>query len=305
MAESVSQLLSGGGISTNTIRLEHRSFNNGEVHTQILDPVEGHHVFYFHSFEPRPNDELMHMLITCDAFARAGVRTITLVAPYLPYMRQDRITKPGSPISARLLADLMESNPYIKKIITVDIHTDQAVGFFKIPVMNLSAREIFSAHAHATLSPFTHTVAVAPDLGSAARTRSFADALGGIPVAICEKQRTGGGETKLVAMSGAQVKEHDIVVFDDMIDTGSTIRGTVQTLRLPPYDSKKICVFATHSIMSGNAETHFSAEHIPVITTNSIPRSGTYAAENQSWLTTLPLDPLIARAVKTSIEHQL
>ena len=268
-------------------RVEHTRFANGEVVIQIPETVRRQHAFFFHPLQlPSPND----------ALKRASVSGITLVLPYMSYLRQDRKDKPRVPISARMLADLIESNRYVSRIITADMHADQEQGFFSLPVDNLMCSKILAEYVVKSLAcDVSDVIAIAADLGGAVRTRRFARGLGEVQVAIFEKRRTGPNQSEVVSINGPSVEGKIVVIFEDMIDTGGTIRGVVASLK--QLGAREVFVCATHGIFSGGTEEKFASENIRVFCTNSIPRDESYYTGNASWLTCVPIDELFADAV--------
>lgn len=278
-------------------RVEHTRFANGEVVMQIPETVRRQHAFFFHPLQlPSPSDAIITMLLTNDALKRASVSGITLVLPYMSYLRQDRKDKPRVPISARMLADLIESNRYVSRIITADMHADQEQGFFSLPVDNLMCSKIFAEYVVKTLAcDVSDVVAIAADLGGAVRTRRFARGLGEVQVAIFEKRRTGPNQSEVVSIIGPSVEGKIVVIFEDMIDTGGTIRGVVASLK--QLGAREVFVCATHGIFSGGTEEKFASENVRVFCTNSIPRDESYYTRHASWLTCVPIDELFADAV--------
>ncbi len=305
MAASVREKLAERNppLSLAHLQVKETRFANQEDHAWIPETVRRQHVFLFHALlEPTPNEAFMRMMIACDALARASVASITLVIPYMSYLRQDRKDRARVPITARLVADMIETNRLIKDIVTIDMHTEQAQGFFRVPVDNLSSKYLFVDYLKKILGEkIDNAVVVAPDFGSAKRAQKFAEALGGLPKSILEKERRGTNVSEVLAVTGEPVKDRVVLMYDDMIDTGGTIVGAAQTLLAPPHGAREVYVMATHGIFSGSAREKLPASGIPIIVTNSIPRSAKYQG-NTPWFTTVPIDDLIARAL---YEHTL
>lgn len=277
-------------------RVGFERFKNGELMPRIPETVRRQHVFFFHALqEPAPNDAVMAMLLCNDALTRASVAGITLVAPYLPYLRQDRKHAPRVPISARMLADLIESNRSVERVITADMHADQEQGFFSIPVDNLTTGGLFARRCGELLAErLDDAVVVSPDFGGAVRARRFAARLG-VPVAIFEKRRPRANESEIVSLIGEPVAGKTVVIYDDMVDTGGTIRAVVRSLK--ELGAQDVYVCATHGIFSGGAEEEFAKAGFPVLCSDSIPRSAAYLEKHGSWLEHVSMNQLLADAV--------
>ncbi|MBI2030745.1 ribose-phosphate diphosphokinase [Candidatus Kaiserbacteria bacterium] len=272
-------------------------FSNREVKSYVEKTVRRQHVIYFHPLQqPTPNDAVMMMLLGNDAIMRASAASISLVLPYMCFLRQDRKDKERVPISARTLANLIESNRKVEQIITADMHADQEQGFFDIPVDNLSSRPLFAEYFRNMFNgDLSNVVVVAPDYGGAVRARRFALKLGDVPVAIFEKSRPKANQSEILSQGGDPVEGRIAIIYDDMIDTGGTIRGVVAELKA--RGAREVYVCATHGIFSGNAEENFARSGFPVLVTNSIPRDPAYAEKHKNWLTIVPMDELLAEAV--------
>ncbi|MBI4992243.1 MAG: ribose-phosphate pyrophosphokinase [Candidatus Harrisonbacteria bacterium] len=296
LGEAIIRHLEGRKMQMAHHRIEYTSFANGEFLPYIPQPIRGQHAFFLHGLQhPDPNSAVMKMLLTADAMRRASVAGITLVTPYLPYLRQDRKDRARVPISARLLADLIESNRTVKQLITIDMHAEQEQGFFSIPVDNLTGVRLFSEHIRAKFGDdVKNLVAVAADFGAAVRTRRLARALGDIPAAIFEKRRPTPNQAEIVSVNGTSVAGKEVVIYEDMIDTGHTILGVIKTLK--NMGARGVHVYATHGIFSGGAEKHFAAEDSAVVCTDSIPRTVEYY-QREKWLTRIPIDAYFAEAI--------
>jgi ribose-phosphate pyrophosphokinase len=277
-------------------KIECERFANGELLPLVPETARGQHVFFFHPMQlPDPNTALVAMHLTNDALTRAAVDGITLVAPYLSYLRQDRRSGKRVALSARAVADIIQAGG-VKRIITCEMHADQAEGFFSFSVDNLGGMGIFADHFKKVRGgDFTDVLVVAPDLGSAVRARRFADKLGDLPVTICEKRRPAPNQSEVLSIIGEPVAGKTVIIFDDMIDTGGTIRGAVQALK--NIGAKEVFVCAVHGIFSADAEQKFADAHSDVFVTNSIPREAAYYKKHSSWLTLVPLDDLLAEAI--------
>jgi ribose-phosphate pyrophosphokinase len=293
--EVIAYLIEERGVSFSCYEMEFTQFANGEYLARIPETIRGQHVFLLHGLQyPDPNNAIMMMLIACDAIMRASASGITLVTPYLSYMRQDRKDKPRVPITARLIANLIETNKMVRSLITMDMHAEQEQGFFSIPVDNLTGVKIFSEHV---LEKFNHdlsnVVMLGPDFGSALRNRRMARTLGYLPVSILEKRRLGPNEAEIVSFNG-DVKGKIVISHEDMVDTGTTIIEVKE--RAMNEGALEFYLCATHGIFSNGAEERFAQHDIQVACTDSIPRSDEYYAKNP-WLTKVSIVPYIAKAI--------
>jgi ribose-phosphate pyrophosphokinase len=271
-------------------------FKNGELLPRLAETVRRQHVFFFHAMQvPSPNDGVMGALLMNDALRRASVAGITLVAPYLPYLRQDRKDKPRAPISAKLLADVLGSNPSLERVITADMHTDQAQGFFSIPVDNISCMKLFALYAADRINTIAECVIGAPDVGGVVRAERFGLIAGSPYIAFCQKKRPAANKSITGATAGDPVKGRHVIMVDDMIDTGGSTIGAAK--KFATDGATGVDVFATHAIFSDNAEVRLAASGLRIFTTNSIPRAPAYEAAHKAWLTVIPIEELLAAAV--------
>jgi len=274
-------------------------FKSGEILPRIPETVRRQHVFLFFPLQlPDPNFALIACYLTCDALMRAHVGGITLVIPNAVYMRQDRKNEKREPISARAIADLLTMNPKVEGIIATDLHTQQAEGFFRCGVDNLTSRQLFAKHYQELLGPdLSDVVVVAPDFGDAARADAFAKRLGeDVPVTIFRKNRPAANQSEVIGYMGVDVRDKRIILYDDMIDSGGTVRGVMEKL-VTDLGATEVHVCATHGIFSDGAEEAFRSLGHPVACTDSIPRTSEYLEANASWLTVLSFDELLASAV--------
>lgn len=296
LAEEIIQCLQRRDMQMPHYKIGYTAFANGEFLPQIPHTIRGQHVFFLHPLQhPDPNAALMMMLLAADAMRRASAAAITLVIPYIPYLRQDRKDQPRVPISARMLADVIESNKSVTHLITIDMHAEQEQGFFSIPVDNLTGIRLFSEYIRVRFQNcMDKVVAVAADFGAAVRTRRLARVLGDIPVSIFEKRRPGPNQAEIVSIIGASVDRARVAIYEDMIDSGHTIRGVVKALKT--MGACDVIVCATHGIFSGGVERHFTDDNFPIACTDSIPRSPQYY-EKQQWLTKVSIASYLAEAI--------
>ncbi|OGG57632.1 hypothetical protein A2765_00185 [Candidatus Kaiserbacteria bacterium RIFCSPHIGHO2_01_FULL_56_24] len=271
-----------------------KGFANGECEPELLETVRGAHVYLLHPMQlPDPNTALVNLHIIKDALMRAAVGKVTLVLPYLSFMRQDR-RKDGArvPISAKAIANLIQ--PGVQQLITMDLHADQEVGFFEIPVDNIPGSTVLIDDLKHRLGGDLKTVTVvAPDVGSAARVRRIARKLG-VPMAIIDKDRRAPGEAEVLGLYG-RVDYRRVVLFDDMIDSGGTIISAAKAML--EHRAHSVEIYATHGLLTGEATKKFAQAGIPVRITNSIPRSEEYRTAHADWLTYVSIDQLLAEAI--------
>lgn len=272
-----------------------KGFANGEHEPKLLETVRGAHVFLLHPMQlPDPNAALVNLHLIKDALMSAAVGKITLVLPYLSFMRQDRRKdNERVPISARAVARLIQQG--VEQIITLDLHSDQEVGFFKIPVDNIPGSvvcmgDLLERHGQ----NLSNVIAVAPDVGSATRVRRISRKLD-VPLAIIDKDRKGPGQAEVLGILGQSVKGMQAVLFDDMIDTGGTIINAANYVLEEGAESVEI--YAIHGLFCGNALENFARSNIQVRVTNTIPRSPVFRAYHESWLTYVSIEQLLAEAI--------
>ncbi|MEK6876289.1 MAG: ribose-phosphate pyrophosphokinase, partial [Nanoarchaeota archaeon] len=222
------------------------TFSDGEIYVRILESVRGSDVYIIQPTSPDANSNLMELLITIDALKRASPQKITAVIPYFGYCRQDKKIAPREPITAKLVAKMIEAAG-ADRVMTFDFHVPQVQGFFDIPSDNL---DLIPIYAENILSKkLKNLVFVAPDVGGAARTRAVARVLHA-PIAIVDKRRPRPGVAQVEHVVG-DVKGKTIIIVDDIIDTAGTITGATSILK--KHGAKDIYVLATHAVLSGPA----------------------------------------------------
>lgn len=269
-------------------------FSDGEIFVQIEESVRGDDVFIVQSTNP-PAENILELLLLADAARRASAARVTAVIPYFGYARQDRKDKPRVPISAKLIAKLIESSGF-DRVLTVDLHADQIQGFFDIPVDNLYATPIFkkylSSENPAGLDP-EKWIIVSPDVGGIKRARMIADKLWNLPIALVDKRRPKPNVAEVVRVIG-EVEGKNILLIDDIIDTGTTIANATKALK--DAGAERIIIMATHGLFSGNAlEKLEDAPVEKVIITNTIHRD---ESEFPDKMIVLDISELLAEAIK-------
>ncbi|MBQ6868523.1 MAG: ribose-phosphate pyrophosphokinase [Clostridia bacterium] len=225
-------------------------FSDGEISVSIGESVRGCDVFLIQSTCEPVNNNLMEALIMIDAFKRASAASITAVIPYFGYARQERKSKARDPISAKLVADMIETAG-ADRVLTMDLHASQIQGFFDIPVDNLMGITVLIPHF---LRKFGKSnpdlVCVSPDLGSVSRVRTFAEKLD-TPIAIIDKRRQKANVSEVMNIIG-DIKDKEVLIIDDMIDTAGTLCNAAKAL-VEIGGAKAVYACATHGVLSGPA----------------------------------------------------
>ncbi|MDO8559327.1 MAG: ribose-phosphate pyrophosphokinase [bacterium] len=241
-------------------------FADGEFKVRYKETIRGRDVYIVQSTYA-PADSLMQLLLWIDAAKRAAAEKITAVIPYFGWARQDRKADPRTPISAKLVADVI-TKAGADRVLTVDLHSPQIQGFFDIPVDNLYARKVFVEFFKSNFKP-DNFVVMGPDVGSAKLAESYIQRLGGLPIALSYKNRYDTNKVKVLAILG-DVKDKNILLVDDMIDTAGTIVENANKLK--EMGAKDIHVFATHGLFSNDAASRIDSSPISrIYVTDSIP----------------------------------
>ena len=223
-----------------------KKFSDGEISVQIAESVRGRDVFIIQSTGVPSNDNLMELLIMTDALKRSSANSITAVVPYFGYARQDRKAAPRVPITAKLVANLYETAG-IDRVVTIDLHAGQIQGFFDIPVDNLYGSVIFEEYVKE--KNLKNPIVASPDIGGVTRARYFAKKLG-LEMVIVDKRREKANESEVMTIIG-DVKGHDVILIDDMVDTAGTMVKAAEMLKKKGATSVMAC--ATHAVLSGPA----------------------------------------------------
>jgi ribose-phosphate pyrophosphokinase len=265
-------------------------FSDGEIHFYIDENVRGEDVFIIQSGNQDANFHMMELFIMMDAFKRASAERITAVIPYYCYARQDWKDKPRVPLSARLIADLIEAAG-ATRILTMDLHSPQIQGFFSVPVDNLRAGPVLANYLQ-NLDLEDLTV-VSPDAGGVGRARVFAKRVSA-ELAIIDKRRPAPNVAKVLHVIG-EVKNRDVVILDDMVDTGGTLVQTVKALKRE--GAKKVYAACSHAVLSGQAvDKIVNSELEKLIVTNTIPLREN--AQSSQKFVTLSVAPLFGEAIR-------
>ena len=263
-------------------------FSDGEIRVQINENVRGADVFVIQTLSHPVNDHIMELLLLLDALKRSSTHRITAVIPYFAYARQDRKDKPRVPISAKLLADIIQKAG-ADRVLTVDLHSAQIQGFFDCPVDNIYALPVIYEYLKA--KNIEDLVIVSPDAGGVERARMLQNRLGG-NLAIIYKKRPAPNVVETLDVIG-DVEGKNAVIIDDIIDTAGTIVAAAEMLK--SKGAKSVIAACTHPVFSGPAiERLIKSEIEEVIATNTIPLEG----KEFDKLTVLSVAELIGEAIK-------
>jgi ribose-phosphate pyrophosphokinase len=274
---------------------EIRQFSDGEIHLQIQENVRGEDVFVIQPTSTPVDRNLMELLLILDALKRASAKRITAVLPYYGYARQDRKDRPRVPISARLVAAVLETAG-ADRVLTLDLHAAQIQGFFDIPVDHLFSAPVMIEYLR-TLQLSDITV-VSPDAGGVERARAFAKRLNS-PLAIIDKRREEANVAEVMNVVG-EVKGRHCMIVDDIIDTAGTLVKGAEALLEKGAASVTAC--ATHAVLSGGAVARIEASLLKeVVVTNSIPLSE--ETRKSSRIKSLSIAKLLAEAIRSIHEE--
>ena len=242
------------------------TFSDGEVHVQILDDIRGKDIFIVQSTNPPLDQHLFPVLLLADAARRGFAKSINLVIPYFGYARQDRMAEPNTPISSKVIADILHSVS-INHIITIDLHSAQTQGFFDMTIENITLEKQFADYINSHFKANSFAIA-SPDAGGVKRARKIADLVHCNDVIIIDKNRYVKNKSKVMNIIG-DPKDKNIIIVDDMIDTAGTICHAATALK--EHGAKHVSVMATHQVFSGSAYENLTNENIDrVVVTNTL-----------------------------------
>lgn len=266
-------------------------FKDNEIFVEVYENVRGEDVFVIQPTSSPANDNLMELLVMTDALRRASARRITAVMPYFGYARQDRKTSARTPITAKLVANLL-TKAGVDRVLTMDLHAGQIQGFFDIPTDNLYAAPVFALDIKNKLVPNGEIVVVSPDVGGVVRARDLARRIGAA-LAIVDKRRGRPGEIESMTVIG-EVTGKTCVIVDDICDTAGTLCKAAELLKEEGAD--KVYAYITHGVLSDPAVERVtrSAMEQLVVTDTIAPRPEVRAAAN---IRVLSIAPLLAQAV--------
>lgn len=249
-------------------------FSDGEIQVEIGENVRGQDTFIIQSTSPPANDHLMELLIMVDALKRASAASITAVIPYFGYARQDRKVVPRTPITAKLVADLLESAG-TTRMVSMDMHAAQIQGFFHIPSDHLFASPVFLEDIRRRFGNTEDLVLVSPDAGGVERTRAYSKRLNA-GLAIVDKRRTRANVSEVMNVIG-DVKGRDTIVIDDMVDTAGTLTQAAQVLK--DEGARRVLAYAVHPILSGPAVARIQESALEeAVFTDTVPLAPNAAA---------------------------
>ncbi len=262
-------------------------FSDGEINIQIAESVRGKDVYIVQPTSAPANSNLMELLIMVDALKRSSAKSITAVIPYFGYARQDRKAAPRVPISAKLVADMLETAG-VTRVITVDLHASQIQGFFNIPVDNLYGANLFMDYIRT--KELKNPIIASPDIGGVARARYFAERLG-LEMVIVDKRRQKANEAEVMNIIGS-VEGKDVVLIDDMIDTAGTMVKGAKALKANGATS--VMAYCTHPVLSGPAfERIENGELDELVVSNTISLS-----KESSKITVLSIADLLGESIR-------
>ena len=279
------------------VKAQVRRFADMEVFVEVQENVRGEDMFVIQSTSFPANDNLMELLIVIDALRRASARRITAVIPYFGYARQDRKVGPRTPISAKLVANLIVEAG-ASRVLTVDLHAGQIQGFFDIPTDNLWAAPVIVKDIGDYLGTGDHLMVVSPDVGGVVRARGLAKRLG-TDLAIVDKRRERAGDSEVMNIIG-DVKGRSCILIDDIVDSGGTICNAAEALL--KAGAKDVCAYATHGVLSGGAVARIQASKLKsMVITDSI--AATEEVRKCANIRRISIAPLIGEAIKR-INHE-
>ena len=277
-----------------------KRFADMEIFVEIQENVRGQDVFIVQSTSFPANDNFMELLVLIDALKRSSARRITAVIPYFGYARQDRKPGPRTPITAKLVANLIE-RAGADRVLTLDLHAGQIQGFFDIPTDNLFAAPVMTRDIEENFGKTDDVVVVSPDVGGVVRARALAKRIGA-PIAICDKRRERPGESEVMNVIG-EVDGKRCILIDDIVDSGGTLCNAAEALL--KNGAIEASAYITHGVLSGGAVSRIQASKLKslVITDSILPTEGVKAAKN---IRVISIAPLIGEAIlRTSREESV
>jgi len=266
-------------------------FSCGETYARVKQTIRGHDCYIIQTINKSPNDDFMELFIMMDALKRSSAKSINVIMPYFGYARQDKKSAPREPISARMIADLLQAVK-LDRLITIDLHCDQIQGFFNVPVDHLTALPLFIEYFKS--KQLKNLVVVAPDAGRAKFAKKLSDKLDG-DLVIMHKTRPTHNVAEIVNVVG-DVKNKTVLLIDDMIDTAGSVTSGINTLRNLGCN-EDIYLAATHAVFSGLAVNRLiDANFKEIVITDSIPQ------DHFQGLTVLSTASLLGEVIKRNFE---
>ena len=280
-----------------TGNIEVRRFSDGEIRVELHENVRGTTAYIIQSTQAPANDTLMELALIADALKRASADKVVAVVPYFGYARQDR--KPGYsrvPISARVVADILEGAG-VDHVVTVDLHATQIQGFFKIPVDNLTASNLF-ANDIRTKWLDQNPIIVSPDVGGVARARSVAERLPNVELAIVDKRRPMANVSEVMNIVG-DITDKTCIIVDDMVDTAGTLCSAASALL--ERGARQVVAYASHGVLSGLAHSRLDRSVLQeLVITDSILQRGEIQSKKVRYL---PLATMISDTIRRVAMH--
>ena len=274
-----------------------KRFADGEIFVEILENMRGEDVFALQSTSYPANDNLMELLVLIDAIRRSSAKRITAVLPYFGYARQDRKPGPRTPISAKLVANMI-THAGADRVLTLDLHAGQIQGFFDLPTDNLFSVPVLTRDIQEQYDTKSVTV-VSPDVGGVVRARAFAKRIDA-PLAIVDKRRERPGESEVMNIIG-EIEGRECILVDDIIDSGGTLCNAAEALLTQGASS--VMAYITHGVLSGSAVARVSSSKLKeLVITNSIePTDEVNAAPN---IRVISIASLIGEAINRTTKEE-
>ena len=294
LAENVAKYL-GIGVGRASVR----RFADEEIFVEIQENVRGEDVFILQSTSYPANDHLMELLIMIDAFRRSSARRITAVLPYFGYARQDRRTSGRTPISAKLVANLI-TRAGADRVLTLDLHAGQIQGFFDIPTDNLYAVPVMARDIRARYKNLSSVMVVSPDVGGVVRARALSKRLDDTLLTIVDKRRERPGESEVMNVIG-DIADKNCFLIDDIIDSGGTLCNAADALLAK--GAKSVTAYITHGVLSGGAVNRIMSSQLTelVITDSIQPTASVESAPN---IRVVSVTDLIGEAIARTSHEQ-
>ncbi|MFB6263233.1 MAG: ribose-phosphate diphosphokinase [Bradymonadaceae bacterium] len=266
-------------------------FSDGEVHVEIQTSVRDSDVFVLQSLSDPVNDHLVELLAMIDAVRRSSAASVTAVVPYFGYARQDRQPKPRTPVTAKLVADMLETAG-VSRVVAVDLHASQIQGFFTRPLEHLFAAPVFQSAIRELDIAGEGLVIVSPDTGGVDRARHYSSVLDA-PLAILDKRRSVPNQSEVMNVIG-EVEGRHVVIVDDMVDTAGTLSRAAEVL--DDRGAEEVDAVATHPVLSGPAVERLDQSPLDtLLVTDTIPLDG--RAEQSDTLDVISVDELVGEAI--------
>ncbi|MGR3491332.1 MAG: ribose-phosphate pyrophosphokinase [Shimia sp.] len=279
------------GMTVNLCDARVERFNDGEIFVEVFENVRGEDMFILQPTSRPANDNLMELLVIADALRRSSAQRITAVLPYFGYARQDRRAKARTPISAKLVANMMVEAG-IERILTMDLHAAQIQGFFDIPVDNLYASPVFALDIRNTFGDLSDVMVVSPDVGGVARARELAQRIGA-PLSIVDKRREKAGEVAEMTVIG-DVTGKKCIIVDDICDTAGTLCKAAEVLM--EHGATEVHAYITHGVLSGPAVGRIGKSVMKsLVITDSI--AATEEVKGCDNIRIVPTAPMFAQAI--------